>query len=253
MQMYELLTPLRRGGGEPIPVGTVVPLSWDDGEALMRLGAAIPAEAAEIAPASTDVDREARRQDLLGQLADVSGVDAGLMVVVAPSSEGDYIMKVGPGGVSAIQPFLDVDPLADADEATIRRHHLDALRDLDDLTYLVFSDSAAAELGGLVLLSPDEESGIVTSVTARSVATVGMDVTDQLLVGTGEGFQLEGATDGDGQAVPPVVIVPADDDVLATMTKGQLLAEAARVSATFDTGMTKPELVEAIRAKRIVE
>ncbi len=235
MQMYELLTPLRRGGADPIPAGTTVPLSWDDGETLVRLGAAIRGEANDIALATNQTDRDLRRRDLLRQLADVSGVDDSLMVVVAPRLAGMYLMTVGDAGVTEIQPYDPAaDPLTSDDPAVTRRHHLDALRDLDDLTYLAFDDAAAAALGGLVLLSLDAESGVVTDVTARSAAVA---IVDPPVV--------EPATQS-----APSVIEPADDDTLAAMTKAQLLVEAERVGADHDSGMTKAELVAAIVAKR---
>lgn len=261
MQMYELLTPLRQGGGDPIPVGTQVPLPWDDGEALVRLGAAIRVQAETRSPASED-DRRTRETELLTELAEVTGIGPGLRVAVMPQAPGMYLLTIGEFAVTDVQPYdRATDPLASGDPAVIRRHHLDALRDLDDLTYLVFDDNAAADLGGLVLLSLDEPTGIITSVTARSAQPVGFDVaraftgTGQIetvnpSLGGGTPSQLEGTGEGEGQVPAPVAVVPADDEALGKMTKAQLLTEAARVSATFDDGMTKPELVDAIRAKR---
>lgn len=256
MHMYELVTPLRR-----VPAGRTIPLSWDDGEALVRLGAAIRVEAETIAAGATDAERDERRQELLRQLADVAGIPDKLMVVVAPASAGMYLMTVGDAGVTDIQSYNPAtDPLASGDPAVIRRHHLDALRDLDDLTYLAFDDSAAADLGGLVLLSMDAETGIVTGVVARSAEPVGFDVARSIVA---DAVQMPGTTDADSAALSPsestsggqeaevAAIEPATDEALARMTKDQLLGEARRVGAAIDGSPTKAELLAAIVAKRV--
>lgn len=237
-----------RFDGQEYPEGSPIEFGEERDDVRREL---LAIEAIEVPPDETEGDRDDRRRALLGELAVLSAAGVCLVTI-----DGD-----GNAKVQDYDPTTD--PLASGDPTVVRRHYLDALRDLDDLTYLGFDNSAAADLGGLVLLSMDAETGIITSVTARSAAPIGVEVVDAPVAGGGAAEQLPGAIDDDGSPIPPVVpptggqaagdvvIEPATDNALGRMTKDQLLDEARRVGAAIDANPTKAELVAAIVAKRV--